>query len=98
MVRQGDVPVYYLRITFVMWSVLTRTVEVMGVNEPGKMCDVMRMVARIVKKKNNCSIIRQYLTKNSCKCIEKILKVCQIKMFNQKLQKKIYFFSEIFGV
>ncbi len=52
----------------------------MSVNKPGKMCDVMRMSLRIVKKqKNNCSIIRRYLAKNSRKCIQTILKVFRIK-------------------
>ncbi len=45
--------------------------------------------------KNNHSVIRQYLEKNSHKCIKTILKVSQIKIFNQKLQKNFCFFANI---
>ncbi len=39
MVRQGDVLVYYLHITLLLWNILTRTTEVISVNELGKMCE-----------------------------------------------------------
>ncbi len=50
MVHQGDAPVYYLRVILLIWNILTRTIEVMSMNKRGKMCDVMWMASRIVKK------------------------------------------------
>ncbi len=99
MVRLGDAPVYYLLVILLLWNILTRTTEVMSVNKLGKMCDLMWMVSRIVKKHNH-SVVRQYSVKNSHKCIKTILKVSQINMFNQKLQnwKKKFFWEYLASV
>ncbi len=95
MVRQGDAWVYYLRVILMKWNILTCAFEVMGLNKLGKMCDVMWMVSRIVKKKKLFHpVVHQYWVKNSSKCIETILKLSQINIFNQKLQKKCLSFWE----
>ncbi len=44
--------------------------------------------------KNSLPVIRQCLEKNSRECIETILKVSEIKMLNQKLQKEVSLFCE----
>ncbi len=93
MVRQGDALVYYLCVFLLTWNILTHTNKVMSMNKLGKMCDVMWMVSEIVK--NNRSIGRRYLVKNSHKCIKIILKMPPINMFYQNLQKN-FTFSGIF--
>ncbi len=97
-VHRGDAPVYYLRVILLIWNILTRITEVMSVNKLRKMCDVMRMVSRIVK--NNHYVVHQYSVKKSRKCIKTILKVSRINMFNQKLQncKTIFAFLGIFSI
>ncbi len=50
MVRQGDAPGYFLHVILLIWNILTCTTKVMSTNKLGKICDVMRMASKIVKK------------------------------------------------
>ncbi len=84
LVCQGDAPVYYLHVILLTWNILTSTTEVMSMNKLERMCDVMWMASRIVKK-NNHSVVRHCSIKNSRKCIKTIPKVSLINIFNQKL-------------
>ncbi len=83
--HQGDAPVYYLHVILLIWNILTRTTEVVSLDKLGKMCDVMWMASRIVKK-NNHSVVRPYSVKNSRKCSKTMPKVSPINMFYQNLQ------------
>ncbi len=80
MVRQGDAPGYYPSVILLIWNILTRTTEVMCVNKLGRMCDVMWMMSRIVRKQSFCRL--SVFMKNSRKCIKTILKVSLINIFN----------------
>ncbi len=100
--RQGNAPVYYVRVLLLLRNILTRTTKVMSVNKLGKMCDVMWTVSKIVKNTiipSFVSVIRQYSVKNFYKCIKTTLNVSRINMFNQKLQNwKNYIFLGMFSI
>ncbi len=98
-VREMHQHIIYM-LSYWCQNILTRTTEVMIVNELGKTCYVMWTASGIVKKKNNCSVVRQCLAKSSYKCTTAILKVSWIKIFYQKLRycKTIFAILWIFSI
>ncbi len=46
----GDAPVYYLHVILLIWNILISTTEAMSMNKLRKMCDVIQMASRNVKK------------------------------------------------
>ncbi len=98
MVCLGYTPLYYLHVILLTCNILRHTSEIICTNKLGKMCDVMRMASRIVKKQS--FVVRQYSVKNSCKFIKTIPTMSLINMFNQQVQnwQKNLAFLGIFSI
>ncbi len=56
MVHLGDAPVYYLHGIFLIWNILKCTTEAMSINKLRKMCHVIWMASRNIKKQSFCCL------------------------------------------
>ncbi len=67
MVQLGDAPVYYLHSILLLWNILTRTIEVMSMNKPEKMCDVKLdpHIRQFSAKNRQILNIRLYILRHS---------------------------------
>ncbi len=97
MVHLGNAPVYYLHVILLIWNISTRTIEVMCMNKPGKMYDVMWMASWIVKKQSFHLLSVSILWKIFVNVLKQSWKypklTCLIK--NYKTAKKFYLLGNI---